>query len=120
MVDFFWVFIGGGIGSIARYGVSTSLANWSANFPVATLVANALACILLGFVTEWSLKEALVHEYRLFIMTGICGGFSTFSTFSSETLALFNDGHPLYAFLNIIGSVSLCILCIYLGMRWAR
>lgn len=120
MANFFWVFVGGGIGSISRYGIGLGLANWSANFPVSTLVANALACIALGFITETSLKTALVHEYRLLLMTGFCGGFSTFSTFSSETFALFNEGNNFYAFLNIAGNLLICIACIYLGMRWAK
>ena len=120
MLNFFWVFIGGGIGSMARYGVGISVQNWSSNFPYGTLIANALACLLLGFATEWALKTTLSNEYRLFLMTGLCGGFSTFSTFSNETVAMFTEGSSLLVFFNIAGNILICVACIYIGMRWAR
>lgn len=119
MANIFWVFVGGGIGSLSRYGINVGLANWSANFPLSTLIANLLACIVLGFISEWSLKVALVHEFRLLLITGFCGGFSTFSTFSNETFSLFSEGNPLFAFLNIAGNLLLCLAGIYIGMRWA-
>ena len=118
MYNYLLVFIGGGIGSIFRYGIAQSLSHY--NFPpYATFVANALSCILLGFLVGLSLKSALDQQYKLLLMTGVCGGFSTFSTFTNETFALFQNGEISYALANIVGSVLVCLACIYLGMKMA-
>ncbi len=118
MINYLLVFIGGGIGSIFRYGIAQSL--FHLNFPpIATFIANALSCILLGFLAGLSLKASLDQHYKLLLMTGVCGRFSTFSTFTNETFTLFQSGNITYALVNIIGSVLLCLGCIYLGMKLA-
>ncbi|MEM9819574.1 MAG: fluoride efflux transporter CrcB [Bacteroidota bacterium] len=118
MFHFLWVFLGGGIGSLLRYGIAQSLTYLGCP-PVATFLANALSCILLGFLTALSLKTDLDQNYRLFLMTGLCGGFSTFSTFTNETYQLFQNGEFVYALVNIFGSVLLCLFCIFIGMKMA-
>ncbi|MCB0704792.1 MAG: fluoride efflux transporter CrcB [Saprospiraceae bacterium] len=119
MAAWLWVFLGGGLGSMSRYGISRLLGKVNSSFPFATLAANILACILLGFLVGLSLREELGPTNRLFLMTGFCGGFSTFSTFSSETWQLFESGHYAYALGNIGGSVLLCLFAIFIGLKLA-
>lgn len=121
MYAYFWVFVGGGLGSICRYGIAHALSSYELRFPWATFLANALACVVLGLLIGLSLNDQIPQaRHRLMLMTGFCGGFSTFSTFSNETLLLFQSGQYLYAFGNIVGSVAVCLAGIYLGFRLAH
>ncbi len=117
---FVWVFLGGGLGSICRFGISRIIAESGQPFPLATLIANLLSSMLLGALVVLSLRQMLTVEYRLLLMTGFCGGFSTFSTFSNETFQLLQQGHYFYAVANVIVSIALGLICIYLGMKWAQ
>ena len=116
-MNFIIVFIGGGIGSILRYGVSLAVSPYLPKFPWATFISNSTACIIIGILTTLSLKGNLDNSYRLFFVTGVCGGFSTFSTFSNESLALFQNGQPFMALANILLSVVACLTCVYVGMK---
>lgn len=111
------VFLGGGLGSITRFSLSRVLEPYGFDFPYSTLLANVLSCFILGMLTGLNLKDAVPPSYRLLIATGFCGGFSTFSTFSNETLQLLQNGNALPAFLNIGGSLFLCFLAVWVGMR---
>ncbi|MEM6319652.1 MAG: fluoride efflux transporter CrcB [Bacteroidota bacterium] len=117
MQSFFWVFIGGGLGSMCRYGIARLLHAQNWNSAVATLMANVLACIVLGALLGWSLKGELSNTTKLLMMTGFCGGFSTFSTFSMETFQFLQAGNYGYAFLNILGSLLTCLLGIFIGLK---
>ncbi|MBR9920127.1 MAG: fluoride efflux transporter CrcB [Bacteroidetes bacterium] len=119
MIAWLWVFLGGGLGSMARYGISKIVGNNLPQFPLATMIANILACIVLGFLVGLSMREDLGATNRLLLMTGFCGGFSTFSTFSSETWQLFANGQTGLALLNIGGSVLICLAAIFLGLKLA-
>jgi CrcB protein len=116
---FLFVFIGGGCGSMLRYVIAKGLAPYHFQFPWATLLANALACILLGWLTAYSAKIGLPDWVRYTFMTGFCGGFSTFSTFAGETMGLLEQGDFLHAMTNVLGSIILCLCCSVLGMRLA-
>jgi len=119
MINFFLVFLGGGLGSICRYGIAYLLQQSNYTFPLATFLANVISCVFLGFLVGLTLKENLHQHYKLLLMTGFCGGFSTFSTFSAETFQLFQTGETAYAFLNIFGSIVVCLGCIFIGMKMA-
>lgn len=115
MMTWLAVFVGGGLGSVARFGVGTiCLKFWEGNFPMATLVSNVLSCVILAVVlsvfTGAELNDRLV---RTAILVGFCGGFSTFSTFSYETVLLIKSGNHLVAAGNMILSVGVCLILIY-------
>ena len=115
-MNYLAVFIGGGLGSICRYGIARLLAPWQFTFPYATLIANILSCIILGFMVAFVAKNTMNDAWRLLIMVGFCGGFSTFSTFTNETYRLFETGNTVYALSNILFSLLLCVISIYLGL----
>jgi CrcB protein len=113
------VFIGGGIGSVVRFGISMVMYNYYKTvFPLATLVSNLLSCFVFGLAI-YLLGGKINTEMplRLLIITGFCGGFSTFSAFSFETVELMKSGYIAYAVLNVLVSVSACMGIIYLLTR---
>lgn len=112
------IFLGGGLGSLARFGVGRTLASWSINLPYGTLAANVLACLILGFFTGVvALRSSeAVLPYRAFLAVGFCGGFSTLSTFSNETLMMLLNNRWGDAVFNIALSVVLCLLASFLGL----
>lgn len=115
-----YVFLGGGAGSVLRFAVARWAAAFHPVFPAATFIANVLSCLLLGYLTGLVFKNALQDEARLLFMTGLCGGFSTFSTFSSEVLQLLTRGELAWAAVYVVGSLIVCVLCIYVGIQLAR
>lgn len=107
----FLVFLGGGLGSLARFALGQWTLKWSPRyFPWGTLVANVTACFILGCAI-YGLKGKLQHAtwIKYLIVTGFCGGFSTFSAFSRDTLLLFQQHYYLLGALNIVGSLVLGI-----------
>ena len=120
MLKILAVFVGGGLGSICRYGIARALSPYNFIFPYATLVANIFSCILIGYLMFLGLKSQLSEASKVFLIIGFCGGFSTFSSFSKDTYLLFQKGEHLLALTNIGGSVILCLISIYLGMQVAR
>ena len=119
MYNYLLVFIGGGLGSVCRYGIAHLLASQNYTFPLATFLANVISCIVLGFFVGLSMKAGVSDLQKLMIMTGFCGGFSTFSTFTNETFQLFQAGNFFYAISNIIVSLMVCLVCIYIGIKLA-
>ena len=112
------IFIGGGLGSVLRYGIGRGLAGMAVPFPIGTLAANILATAILAIsILQISQRENTPEWVSLFLLTGFCGGFSTFSTFSVDTLKLFQNGHSLLALGNILISVLACILIAWIILR---
>lgn len=114
--------LGGSMGAVARF----LTANWvygllGRSFPYGTLVVNVLGCYLMGVLTELLLQRLQVaSEYRAAILVGFLGAYTTFSTFAFETLFLYEEGGAFKALLNIVLSVSLCILAVWLGLVSVR
>lgn len=115
-----YVFLGGGIGSLLRYGLTYLVHKFPKSvFPVATLGSNLIASFLVGafLVLMMKMKPAHAEFFQAFCIIGICGGFSTFSTFAKDNLELMERGYWLIAGLNILVSVSFCIGMVYLGRK---
>jgi CrcB protein len=133
LVALFWVAFGGALGSAARFLVSgwvadqmaTPLARLSANwlttfFPWGTLVVNVAGSALIGFIAAISAPEGrwmVSPGARQFLMLGVLGGFTTFSSFSLQTLELLRDGEWFMAGANAVLSVSLCMIGVWLGFQ---
>lgn len=119
-MNVFYVFLGGGIGSLLRFGISQLILKFPKSvFPVATLASNLIASLLVGvfLVLMMKMKPTNAEAFQAFWIIGICGGFSTFSTFAKENLELMERGQWLIAILNILISISFCILMVYLGKK---
>lgn len=114
---------GAALGGIARYAVSVAaMARFGGTFPLGTMAVNLSGCFLIGLssviLTEWIHQP---HPYwRLFLVVGVLGGYTTFSSFEYETWLEFRDGSRLFGWLNIIGSVLLGYLAVILGVWLAR
>ena len=114
--NFLLVGLGGGIGSMLRY--ASSLVINSRFFPWSTLAVNIIGSLIIGGVLGYSTKdENFVYNWKLFLATGICGGFTTFSSFSAENMELLNTGRYGAAFAYICASVILGIAAAWLGFK---
>jgi len=119
MLTYFLVTLGGAIGSVARLwlGVRVALLTGLA-FPWGTILVNILGSLVIGFVATLTGPNGHVVvpvEAQAFVMVGLCGGFTTFSAFSLQTLELARDGRLLYAGANIMLSIVLCLTAVALG-----
>jgi CrcB protein len=119
LIPYLWVAIGGALGSVARYACSGAVARLAGSaFPFGTMAVNVSGALLIGLLAALSLPEGrtpLSPSARLFAMTGICGGYTTFSTFSLETFNLMRDREWLQAGANVVFSVVLCLIAVWLG-----
>jgi fluoride exporter len=118
----FLVFAGGGLGSVGRYAINRWInGTIVSDFPYGTFLVNMIGCFLIGFIifyTERFDDHAL--QWRLFLVTGICGGFTTFSTFSAENLELISDQRILVFLAYTFGSVAIGITATYFGLLAGR
>lgn len=122
-MNYLWVAAGAALGGVLRYWCYGAAARLGAEtFPWGTLFVNVAGSAFIGFFATFAGAESrlLVRpETRIFVMTGICGGFTTFSTFSLETLKLLQDREWLYAVANIAGSLILCLAGVWAGHELA-
>lgn len=111
-----WLYIalGGALGSVSRYGLGLALARYD-QFPWGTLAANALGSLAIGVAAGYWDMDQRKSPGPLWLMTGVCGGFTTFSTFSLQTLELIQKNDWPRATGNIAASVIVCLVCTWLG-----
>jgi CrcB protein len=117
-----YVFLGGGLGACARYLMQGVVYRWTgAGFPWGTLVVNVLGSFIIGFLMS-SLEERFLlnPSIRLFLTVGILGGFTTFSSFSYETMALFMEGSTAAALANAGVSLVGCLAAAWFGLTLGR
>ena len=113
----FLIGTGSFIGGISRYLLSHFIqTKLFSTFPFGTLAVNLLGCFAIGVVFSLSEKISMDSEWRLFLATGLCGGFTTFSAFSIETLGMLRDSQFLFAGAYIISSIILGLLLTYFGI----
>lgn len=118
LTGLFWIGLGGAIGTVLRALITISL---KSEFPWATLVVNALGCLIIGVVighesvtTDWA------HHTRGFVVVGFCGGFTTFSTFGLQTIKQLEAGDLMGAFSNIALSLLVCLCAVWGGIKVAK
>lgn len=115
--------IGGSFGAVIRFLVSTGIGQWlGRDFPYGTLTVNVIGSFLLGILTEALIVQriAIAADYRAAILVGFIGAFTTFSTFSLETVSLIEQDAFAKAFLNIFASLLLCLFAVALGLLLGR
>ncbi len=125
MLTCFWVALGGALGSLARF----ALGGWLQRsletrlpvllgFPVGTILVNVSGSFVIGLLAFLKIaggESLLPPAARLFLLVGVCGGYTTFSSFSLETLELANKGEWARAGVNVLGSVTVCLFAVWLG-----
>lgn len=118
LVSYLWVAIGGAIGSVARFWVGLQFASSNTQLPIATIAINVSGSFVIAFVTvltTGSGRLPLPENLRLFIIVGLCGGYTTFSAFSLQTLELLRNGFLGRALINVALSIFLCLMAAALG-----
>lgn len=113
-MEYLFVGIGGAIGAVLRYLLS--MIPIHKNFPIITFLTNLIGAIVIGCIAGLNTKYSSISpKLILLLKTGLCGGFTTFSTFSLETLSLFENNKPITGIFYAVSSVLFCILGVWLG-----
>lgn len=123
MMQLMVIALGGAVGSVLRYLLSNGIGQWlGRGFPFGTLSVNLLGSFLMGLMAEALILQrvTLSMEYRVAILVGVFGGFTTFSSFSLETFYLLEQGQISKSGLNILANVLGCLLAVWLGMLTSR
>jgi CrcB protein len=114
---FVLIAVGGAAGSLLRYLIGGAVQRMSAaGFPIGTMFVNVSGCFLVGILVRQFLNMQVSPELRAFLIVGFCGGFTTFSTFSAETLGLIEGGEYGRATIYVLLSVVLCLAATFMGM----
>ena len=112
--------LGGAVGSVLRYAVALVMQNVSVDFPYGTLTINVTGSLVLGFLTRFLLPTTVSPELRAALTIGVCGGYTTFSTFSYEAAALMEGGHVGRAAIYAVLSAVLSVGAMFAGFALAR
>ena len=121
MRQLFFVFIGGGLGSVLRYIIGRYLNDSESGFPLGTFTVNILGSLLIGIIIGLAAKNnTLSQNQTLLLATGFCGGFTTFSTFAYENHVLFKNGDFTSFFLYSFGSFILAFVAVFVGLYLSR
>ena len=118
MMPYIWVLIGSGLGGVLRYALTRATIPVNNYLPLGTILINVIGSFVIGYFGTLTLqtgKYAASDNARLFVMVGVCGGFTTFSSFSLQTLDLLRSGHWGRALTNVVLSVVLCIAAVAAG-----
>ena len=117
MIELVAVALGGAAGSVGRWGLGLVLSSLLPGLPAGTFVANVLAGLVIGVVSGANAASPLPEPARLLLTVGLCGGLSTFSTFSNETFQLLEAGNGLAAAVNVAANVATCLVAVWAGTR---
>lgn len=122
MTGYYIVFLGGGLGAMCRHGVNVLAVHLvGTRYPIGTFVINVAGSLMIGMIAEWfALRSHMPLNLRLFLITGILGGFTTFSAFSLEVGLLHERGDTLAAALYAIASVVCAVGAMFAGMHFVR
>ncbi len=119
MLTYFWIGLGSALGGMARYWCSGVIARtFGETFPWGTIIVNASGSLIIGFLATLMSPDGRLlvpPDARAFLTLGLCGGYTTFSSFSLQTLHLVRDGEWLWATANVLFSVILCLAAVWLG-----
>jgi CrcB protein len=115
-----WVFLGGGVGSVCRYLIGRALPPTANGFPIGTLAVNVLGCLLVGLLARFVVGPAEQPMLRAALIVGFCGGFTTFSAFSYETVSMMISGRWIMASSYVATSVVACLLGTAIALRVGR
>jgi CrcB protein len=119
LLTYLWIALGSALGGVARYALSTRVAETvGGTFPWGILLVNVTGSFVIGLVATIAPPDgrwALSPDARLFLTVGLCGGYTTFSSFSLQTLDLIRTGQAPAALGNVVGSVVLCLLAVWAG-----
>ena len=119
MAVYFWIALGSALGGMSRFWAAGAVARMiGETFPWGTLIVNVTGSFIIGLIAALTGPDGRIFvssTMRLALMAGFCGGYTTFSSFSLQTLNLMNDGEWAYAGGNIAGSVALCLLAVWAG-----
>lgn len=117
-----WVGLGGAVGSMLRFALAAGAQRFfgAEKFPIGTMLVNVLGSMAIGFLTVRFEASSVSHVHRVAVLVGVLGGFTTFSSFSLNTIQLFYEREYALAVVNVVGSVLLCLAGCWLGFRIAR
>ena len=118
-MSYFWIGLGSALGGMARYGCSDLAARYlGTTFPWGTLIVNVSGSLIIGFLAALTVADGrffMSPDARAFLMVGVCGGFTTFSALSLETLNLARDGQWTAVSANVVLTVVICLVAVWLG-----
>ena len=124
LLTYLWVALGGALGSMARFWMTGTVAEFTGlRFPWGTLLINVLGSLIIGLVAGLTLVPERLGwhpDVRIFLMTGFCGGFTTFSAFSLQTIELMQSGEAAAASAYVVASAILCVASAWAGLLLGR